>query len=118
MNQQQRKYALARVAEIKNYKIKKLQEDCETKAVYLSEKERFQAFQKGQFRIKKDISKISNYTDVVSVIAFDAEKERSFDDQKFKRESIKIEKEANKVSDEIMLGDAQEAMRLLEKFES
>jgi len=118
MNQHQRKYAISRVSEIKNYKIKKLQEDCETKAVYLTEKERFEAFKKGQFKIRKDASKISNYTDVVSIVCFDAEKERTFDEAKFKKECSKIEKEASRVSDEIMLGDAQEAMRLLEKFES
>lgn len=118
MNQQQRKYALARVSEIKEYKLLKLKEECTEKEARLNDKERLEAFKKGEFKIRKDVSKISTYTHIVNVVTFNAEKEKVFFDKIFTAKSALIEKQASKVADEIMLGDALEAMKLLEKFEA
>lgn len=118
MNQQQRKYALARVSEIKTVKIERLKKELTKPAVRLNKEQRLSAFRKGEFTIKKEATEISNYTYVVDIISFNAESEEKFDKEKFHKQSLLIEKQANQVSDEIMLGDAQEAMRLLEKFEA
>lgn len=117
MNQQQKKYALERITEIYKKKSAAIKEKHTTKAVRLSPQERLKAFKSGKFKIRPDASTIGSYTDVVDIITFNDEAPEKADDKKISALQDALDKEYNRVRDEIVLGDPGAALELIRKFE-
>jgi len=116
MNQQQRKYALDRVNSIVCAQVDLVKDKHTKKAVRLGTNERFNAFKAGRWVIKKDIKALSQYTDIVDVLDFTEECDEVKNDDAIDKDTLSIRKAASKVSDQIMLGDTEVALKLLEAF--
>ena len=118
MNQQQRKYALERVTTIKQQKIQGAKDKYITKGNRLSGTERLKALKAGEFTVNPKVRSITDYQDIHSVLIFDGESETVENTEALSKAKTTLESEANKVADQIMLGDAQAALRLIEAFSS
>jgi len=113
MNKSQREYACNRVwgtaAELK----KKLK-DSLTTGDKLTDQDRARLLRLGKVKLKKGVKSITRYTDVVNVFDF-----APFDqkvDKSYERRAARIDAEATKVCDQIMLGDATEAAKLVDEY--
>ena len=118
MNQQQRKYALDRVNSIVCAQVDLVKDKHTKKAVRLHSGARFQEFKAGRWVIKKGVSSISGYTDITDILDFTEECDEVKNDDAIDKDVLKIRKAASKVSDQIMLGDTEVALKLLEAFAS
>lgn len=117
MNQQQRKYARERVGVICAKKERELRKKHTTESVRLSRHERFKAFKNGDYTIKKGVSQeITSYTDVMDIVDFKGEKKEKVNETALQKDLASVREQANNIVDQIMLGDAEEAMKLIEEF--
>lgn len=119
MNLKQKSYALKRIDDIQRRKLNEIKRsDYETKSVKLSPEERFKLFKKGKFEIKKSIENpFIGYNYCKDIFTFKGEVEQSFDQDKFEKAQQKVRTQADKIRDQIMLGDAEKALELIQKFE-
>lgn len=124
MNQQQVKYTLKRLSEIRHKKINDLRTNHTTEAVYLSNEEKARLLKEGKVTLwKTKISnvplnsheKIYNWTDTV---VFPKEVKKSFDRNAFDEESSKVHQEYNKIVDELVLGNSEQALEMIKGFEN
>lgn len=117
MNQEQKRYALNRINEVKSQKIGEAREKFRIKAVRLSYEERFNLIYAGKVKLLPR-TEISQYTDLSN--AYDFSKYETPDG--FKPPFIEVEKTINKLSndarDQIMLGDCAEAIELIKQLEN
>lgn len=120
MNLQQKNYALNRATEIKNTKINELKNKCTTKAIQITKLEKLELIAQGKVKIKKGYKSIPEYQmdDIHKVFDFSSyEKPEKFDDKTYNEKSSVIIKKVTEIKDKIMLGDAEEALRLLSELE-
>lgn len=122
MNQQQKGYLKKRIEGIVREKKSKLQNDCTIKGVTLRNDERLDLVYEGKVKMKPmaDV-KYKNYGmysigDIYDFSPF--EKKREFDQKRYDEGSRTINIEANKLIDEAMLGDAEEAIEMIKHFEA
>jgi len=116
MNQTQIKYARQRAEAIFSDKSKALEIKHNTKGVSLTIKERLDALMDGDFSIKEP----SDYQGAHQwhyQVVFDAEKPAVFDRDSYEKDHKELKTAFNALMDELMLGDNQEALKLLKAFE-
>jgi hypothetical protein len=116
MNKQQRDYAASRVSEISCAKCAAIDEKYTTPAVSLSQEARIAAFKAKKYKVNPGLTKINCYTKVIDIVSFTDEKPEKKDVKKIKEEKAKVTAEASKIVDELMLGDATEALKLIQAF--
>lgn len=114
MNAAQRKYALERVTQIEGARVAALRDRMTTPAKSISKEERVRLVVSGKVKVRKDLTQWPYHTDDAfdfSQYSWDKKVSPDFDD-----EAAKIKERASSVRDMIMLGDAAEALRLLNDF--
>lgn len=112
MNQQQRKYAIRRLEEIAELAISKAEKDYWQEGVRLTTAEKLEALASGDFVIESPRGSWNNWH---SCVKFTGESlGRLLDEGKERVASIK--KELASTTDVIMLGDNEEALRLIKEF--
>lgn len=116
MDRAQRNYAMGRIEDLYHSARYQLEEKHLTPAVRLSYAQKLTAFKRGEYKFVKGVKEISNYTKVQDVITFDAESPKKFNEAAYERDARKLKAEADSIKDQIMLGDALEALTLIEKF--
>lgn len=123
MNQQQKNYAMNRVDSILEKKTSKIsREKFKTKAKELNNLQMIELIRSGKVKLKsKDkIIKMRSWdTDSIKHV-FDFSKyitKEIFDHEGYNKKINPYVKEAQKIKDQLMLGDAEEAIRLINKFE-
>lgn len=113
MNQTQLKYAKERAEGI----FKRAKENLKTKhtvpAFRLSREERFQALEQGHFKIDRGLTRHH----LEDQIIFFAENNQEFNQIAHDADLAKLTLDYNKLLDELVLGDNQEALKLLQAFE-
>jgi hypothetical protein len=121
MNQTQKKYALERIDILKDQKIKKLRQKYTRKGKRLTDKERYLLIKDGkvQTRSEKEFDKFTYQQDRVNnVFVFSKyEWDSSINHKEYDPLESKIIKEARRIKDQIMLGDAEEALKMIQGFE-
>lgn len=115
MNQAQLKYARQRAEEIRAIKFAEINKKYTTPATILSEDQRIEALKKGEFTI---VDKPSTYANWTSRIKFNAEVKGGLDLKAASEEQQKVHKAFTKLMDELMLGDNEQALKLLAAFEA
>lgn len=118
MNQQKQKYALERVQGIYAQKVEEIENKYTTPDVTLTKEERCKLLKSGTIKVKKGITRIDTWSDVMDVFDFSKhESEGERDNKKIDTEVTKLRIEYNKVRDEIVLGDEEEALKLIQAFD-
>lgn len=116
MNQKQKEYAIDRLKAIANaalYEYAKLNPNTPKKE--LSPENRFKAFKKGEYKIKANITEINKYTDVCDILEFKGES-KELPNLKYSKFQEKTKSELRFAEDQIMLGDSETALRIIEEF--
>lgn len=116
MNKQQRDYAMNRVEAVARAKIEAIKEKHTKPGVHLTPEERYQALVKGEFKVRKSLVRIHPTTDVEDAITFNAERKTTRDEAKIDAEVAKVAAEATRIKDQLMLGDSQAALEMIEAF--
>lgn len=123
MNQQQRKHALKRVAEIEAARLGEIKKsNFQTDAIRFSPEKRLKLFKAGKYKLNaEEIGKNpfegGRYAYFRDAFLFDGERLESFDDVGYEKARKKIFDEANQIRDEIMWGDGVKALELIRKYE-
>lgn len=128
MNQFKTNYALKRVQQIVNEKINKVKRPEKKEispAKELSNRERLKLLKAGKVPFKKDLDQVKDYDELRDVFDFSSfEHDTIYNEKKFKEENDKYNKLVeeikgfgDKIKDEIVLGDEENAMKLLTQFE-
>jgi hypothetical protein len=120
MTPAQQKYAMARVDTIVSVATKKIQDKFTTPAKYLSDREELLLLKAGKVKMLPiDKIKTSNYLRITDVFDYSEFLHSEKYDKKAAEKFLNpIYAKAKVVRDCIMLGDADEALRLLRSFES
>lgn len=114
LNKQQIEYAESRVYNYFSDK-KEAIKDRLTTGEDLTGEKRAQLIKTGKVKIKKGITRIREYDDVVDVFDF-SQFEKKFDKKKYNAECKKLDKESQKLIDKLMLGDVEEALKMIEQL--
>ena len=118
MNHKQREYALTRVNQILANRLGALATRFKAEVKLLTDRERADLLRKGKVKLKASVEQVTTWTDVVDAFDFSPFEQREKTTPEYAPAAKALEDEAQKVRDQIMLGDAEEAMRLLESFSS
>lgn len=121
MNTNQKKYALNRVEALRDIKLREAGDKYTTDAVTLSKEEKYKLIASGAVKIKPFNEINSNYSSPDLYPSFDFskyEKPKKIDTVKYEAVSNKIIKLAQDTKDQIMLGDCQEALKLITTLEN
>jgi len=124
MNLEQRKYATRRVEQVLRTKLQELKLSCTKKGVSLSSEQKAKAFKSGKWKVNQGLEKIRSYDDVNSIITFTDEKPSKFDQTSYDAKEKKLNQEAGRITDLIMLGEPEKAIKfenaiqLLQKFKA
>jgi len=113
MNKAQKDYAVSRVEEHAANMIKRLKDEC-TVGEPLTSQRRAELLRTGKVKMRRTVKEISNYTDVVN--AFDFKPFEQKVHPSFARRKARIETTMRRTIDEIMLGDAEQALKLVRSF--
>lgn len=113
----QRKYVEKRLAELVEQKTHASREKHTTDGVELSGEARVAALKAGKFKVKPSCTSIGKYTDVVDALIFTEEKPSKFNNEAHIKDVLRIKREADAIMDELMLIDADEALKKLQSFE-
>ena len=116
MNQKEKQYALDRISQIANQKIAAIKLKHTKEGVSLTSAERLAALKNGDFKVRPGINGVPTYAEIKNVFIFTAEKAAQSDDVKIEAEIAKVGREATRIKDQLMLGDSQEALQLIEQF--
>ena len=116
MTQTQVKYARQRAEAIYQDKVKALEAKYTTKGVSLTSKERLNALVDGDFEVKEPADYQSAHQWYHQVV-FTAEKPGVFDRDSYNKDVADLKVKLTKLTDELVLGDNQEALKLLKAFE-
>lgn len=117
MNSTQRKYAVERVTAIKDTKIAAINSAHWASKKVITKEERCALLRAGKVKLKATTTEISTHTDVVD--AYDFSKYEGYTQKQLDEHQqalATIEQTAAQVRDKIMLGDAEEALKLLADF--
>jgi len=124
MNREQIRYAVKRVTDIENRLLQSLNKsDFETSAVTFDAEKRFKLFKQGKFRIeiegveKNPFHSKNCYAYFQNIVLVEGERKYHFDKDKFETVRNKIKSEADRIRDILNLGNAEDALKLIEKFE-
>ena len=118
MNQKQREYALQRVNDIENARLCALKTKLTTPGVTLTLEQRAELIDQGKVRLK-DKAREDKHTYWQNAFDFSQyEKEAVYDFEACKPLIAKIRAEAGRIKDQIMLGDAEEALSAIAAFEN
>lgn len=113
MNQQQLKYAQKRAEEIFERRLAALKKSLVVKEVNLSFEEQIKALKAGEFSVV--VPKDSWRRSISECIKFHGEK--ASDTSAFDKASSKLHKEYRRLLDELVLGDNDIALSMLQKFD-
>lgn len=117
MNQQQKKYAMGRLATIRSRRESELKQKYTTPAVAHTPSERAAMFKRGEFTVDKSVKRITGYTDLLEVVQFKGEREATVNQAALDKAKAALLKEYNKACDELMLGDETKALALIKAFD-
>ena len=125
MNLTQKAYARKRVDQIERDKLAAIkQETFEKPGKQHNATKRLSLFKKGEFKLNPDIYDSGmnpfvdkKYTYFKDALVFTGEERPIFDQKAFGAARKKIMDRANQIRDQIMLGDAEQGLKLIEKFE-
>lgn len=117
MNVQQQKYALERVSSINKRLMSELRNKHTTPAIKVSGKEQLKLIKQGKVKFNKSITEVGYYTKVEQLYDFSKFKSpEKLDEKKYKPESDKLRVKYDQVRDEIVLGDEEQALKLIQAF--
>ena len=116
MNKDQRVYALKRVGEILSEKLGVLKQKHTIAKLTLTAADRATLVRTGKVKLIKDT--IGDYDRYYDLWDFSKFEQREPLDKNYGPLAGKLEADAQKVRDQIMLGDAEEALKLLAGFDS
>lgn len=121
MNQHQKKYALHRIEGLQAIKLREAEEKFTTKEVKISDEQAYKLIATGKVKIKPyaEIKQRYSSPDLFPSFDFsDHEKVAKLDESKFNPLKESIFLLAQKAKDQIMLGDCEEALKLIDKLDS
>lgn len=119
MNKDQTNYALARVTKLLADKRVVLTEKLSRPAKSISAIQRASLIRAGKVRMRASCTSIDSYTDVVNAFDFsEYEWPKAVDSKALAKALAPLEREAQRIKDTLMLGDASEALSAIEKFAS
>jgi len=115
MNATQLRYARERAKQIYEAKVLVIRKKHITEAIELSPQDKELALRKGEFKVIKtkhrwDGGYLSDY------ISFNAERPQTIDKEATDREIAALTKKYTQLTDKLVLGDATEALEMLERF--
>ncbi len=118
MNMKQREYALARISAIEKVKIESVQEKYAIPARFLSKKDKADLINSGAVKLRPGVH--DGYRSVYWDDAFDSSAYEADNSYKngFEEAADAVRYEARRIRDNLMLGDAQEALAALRSFEN
>ena len=118
MTKQQRDYALTRVREIFNKRLKELTDENSFPPVQMTDAERFSLIESGEVRLRKVIS---SYIRETLFSSYDWPPAWAYktiiDHEAMATEKANMVKKLQQLEDTIMLGDAAEALALIQEYE-
>lgn len=118
MNQQQRKYAMQRMAELLRKKNKALKEEYKVPGKQLTWQEKIALVKRGKVSIRpKYADSTDSYARLNDLFDFSEHEKRESQRSGYTAALDKLEKKGKRICDELMLGDAEEAKRLIQEFE-
>ncbi len=118
MNQQQRKYAIERIDQICQSKVKNI------KKVYgettLTTQDKIRQIEDGvaEFKLPDKVNKYTDLMDCYRYLGESSVEELEVMDSTIKGKTEEVKQEASSVKDLIMLGDSSEALEAIKSFES
>jgi len=122
MNQTQKKYALERIDILTIQKLKKLRTKYTRQSKSLTNKERYNLIKAGKvpMRSEKEFDKFNYQKDRVNnVFVFSKyEWDTTLNTKEYNPRKEKILNESQKIKDQIMLGDAEKALKMIQEFET
>lgn len=118
MKQEQRKYAMFRVKEIKRKLVDDIKKEYYVPAHYLSLHEKYSLVKNGLVKLIPFNEMYYDYTDFRDAFDWSSyERKEGFkDEEEMNGRLDAIELEASKIEDQIMLGDSAGALKLLNEF--
>lgn len=121
MNLQQKQYALKRLDDVKNEKLRLAKESFRIEEKRLSDKAKYDLISKGKIPIRKYEEIGSGYRGGFCYLydfeAHGFEVSGGTDDEKYSPVAKMINAKAIEAKDQIMLGDCEEALRLIQELE-
>lgn len=114
MNRDQIKYVTERAQSMYNSKRQSLIKQFTTPAVTLTDFEKLEALRDGSFSIKENAGRFYYLNDVIE---FPQERLQVIDSEGLDKASTQLSKVYNKLMDELMLGDSEQALQMLKEFE-
>lgn len=122
MNQTQRNYIRKRVEGILNTKTSEARFKLTKKAIMLTNRERVRLIQKGEVKMvsQRELDKLNGNYGVSLNTVFDFSKYETkggMDQVVYQKATNTLRAKANSINDKVMLGDSEEAMKLIEEFE-
>ena len=120
MNQSEKNYIVKRLAGIHTQKIELARASCTTYEVEYSPEKRFELFKQGKYKLrhKGNPFESDHYSYFKNAFVFEGERPETLNRAEYDQIVGLLNKEFDRVKDEIMLGDAQDALELLKKFEN
>jgi len=122
MTQGQRKYAIAKVTELRNMKLSRASEDCFIKGKTLSNRERVALIRGGKVHLNppRILNDLSDYAldHIDKVFDFSEFEYPNSYTKPYAGRVAKINQAYEKACDEIMLGDASDAQEIIKAFEA
>lgn len=109
MNQSQLKYARERAERIKRDRQTAIR--AKFAPVELPEKDRIAAIKRGDFTVKKSISRLNYVSDILTINGETTRDQKSQD-----AALLKLDSDYAKLMDELILGDNEKALELLKAF--
>lgn len=118
MNREQVRYALKRVDSIFKDKKQEIREKHSTPSIKLTLEEKLEALKKGKFKVASCPSGSSYRSPYLeNYITFAGTKKATIDQKKITEETRKLQAKADELRDQFMLGESEEALKLLAEFE-
>lgn len=114
MNTQQRKYAIERINTLITQKEEAIKAKHRTPGIRLSMDEMREALRTGAFDVTEN--DFCRGSDLYRVVKFHGEVDGSYDEKSANAEIKAVKTEAAKIKDQLMLGDAKQALEAIEKF--
>lgn len=114
MNTQQRKYAIERINTLITQKEEAIKAKYRTPGIQLRMDEMREALRTGAFDVTE--SDFYRGSDLYRVVKFHGDVEGSFDEKSANAEIKAMKTEAAAIKDQLMLGDAAQALEAIEKF--
>lgn len=121
MNSHQKKYALNRIEALSGIKLREAENKFTSKAVTITDEEKYKLIASGKVKIKPFLIIHRGYGSPDLYPSYDfsgLESESKLDSAKFEPFRIKVNKIAQDAKDQIMLGDCEEALKLIAKLEA